>query len=90
MPEHHSERRDWSEQITRDLPAVAERPASSDELPTGAWLKELQDDGYRPYTWSGGAGWLPVVLDAVVVVATVLAAWLLWHRIPPAPLHCAS
>lgn len=70
---------------------MADRPESSDELPTGAWLKELQDDGYRPYTWSGRAGWLSVALGAVVVVATVLAAWLLWDRIPEqVPLHTGA
>lgn len=65
-----------------ELPAPRDRPADSDGLPTGAWLKDLEEDGYRGYTWSGRPMLVPLLLTVVVMLSTLALAWLWWDRIP--------
>ncbi|MDO5619421.1 DUF1648 domain-containing protein [Kocuria sp.] len=74
-----------------EMPSAADRPSTSDGLPTGVWLRQLQEDGYRPYTWSNRAGLIPVGIGVVVVLATLAVAWLVWDRLPEqVPLHTGA
>lgn len=73
------------------FPAVYERPTTSDQLPTGSWLQQIDADGYRPYTFSNRSEWLPFALGIVSVVISLISVWLSWEHLPErVPLHTSA